>query len=254
MNPTSSTKQTDVDPIIDCIDIHKSFGRFKALEGISLSVNAGSVICIIGPSGSGKSTFLRILNGLETFDKGTVIIDGIKLPGHKKDIRNIRREVGMVFQSFNLFPHMSVRENMTVAPITARGLLKEAAEDRAKALLSRVGISDQIDKYPEQLSGGQQQRVAIARALCMEPRVMLFDEPTSALDPENIKEVLDVIRELAHTGITMLIVTHEMRFAQEIADRIVFFDDGRVVVDTNPHDFFSRPKDERQERFLEKVL
>jgi ABC-type polar amino acid transport system ATPase subunit len=254
MNQTSSKKKSGVDPIIDCRDIHKSFGRFKALEGVSLSVDSGSILCIIGPSGSGKSTFLRILNGLEIFDRGTVIIDGIKLPGRKKDIRNIRREVGMVFQSFNLFPHMSVRENMTVAPITARGLSKQAAEDRAKTLLSRVGIIDQIDKYPEQLSGGQQQRVAIARALCMKPRVMMFDEPTSALDPENIKEVLDVIRELAHTGITMLIVTHEMRFAQEVADRIVFFDEGRVVVDTNPKDFFSRPKDERQERFLNKVL
>jgi ABC-type polar amino acid transport system ATPase subunit len=241
-------------PIIECEDVCKYFGDFQALRSITVSVEAGSVVCMIGPSGSGKSTFLRTLNGLETFDSGSVVVDGIRLPGSKRDIQNIRREVGMVFQTFNLFPHLTVVENLTLAPTTARGLARDVARERARTLLERVGIVEQMDKYPEQLSGGQQQRVAIARALAMEPRVLLFDEPTSALDPENIKEVLDVMRELAHTGITMIVVTHEMGFAREVADRIVFLHGGELVADASPGEFFSSPKDERQAQFLSKVL
>ena len=240
--------------IITCREIRKSFGKFEALRGVTISVMSGEVVCIVGPSGGGKSTFLRTLNGLEKFDSGTVVIDGIHLPGTKKDIEMIRREVGMVFQSFNLFPHLTVEDNLTLAPITARKIPKAEAQKRARALLDRVGIGDQIDKYPAQLSGGQQQRVAIARALAMEPRVLMFDEPTSALDPEMIKEVLDVMRELAHTGITMLVVTHEMGFAREVADRVVFMCDGQVLVDAPPAEFFGAPKDERQASFLSKVL
>ena len=240
--------------IITCRDVRKRFGRFEALRGVSLSVMSGDVICIVGPSGGGKSTFLRTLNGLERFESGTVVIDGIHLPGSKRNIEMIRREVGMVFQSFNLFPHLSVRQNITLAPITARGLRKDEANERARLLLERVGIADQIDKYPAQLSGGQQQRVAIARALAMEPRVLMFDEPTSALDPEMIKEVLDVMRELAHTGITMLVVTHEMGFAREVADRILFMANGQMLVDAPPEKFFDSPTDERLVLFLSKVL
>ncbi len=240
--------------VIRCQDVRKRFGRFEALRGVSLGVREGEVVCIIGPSGGGKSTFLRTLNGLETFDSGTIVVDGIRLPGTRRDIEAVRRDVGMVFQSFNLFPHLTVRRNVTLAPMTARGLSRDAADARAALLLARVGMADQIDKYPAQLSGGQQQRVAIARALAMEPKILLFDEPTSALDPEMIKEVLDVIRELAHTGITMLVVTHEMGFAREVADRVVFMCDGQVLVDAPPVQFFTAPAEARQATFLSKVL
>jgi len=250
----TNTENQKNSPIIECENVSKAFGDFEALRSITLAVGAGSVVCMIGPSGSGKSTFLRTLNGLESFDSGSVVVDGIRLPGSKKDILNIRREVGMVFQTFNLFPHLTVKENLILAPTTARGIPREIAIERARALLERVGIIEQMDKYPEQLSGGQQQRVAIARALAMEPRVLLFDEPTSALDPENIKEVLDVMRELAHTGITMIVVTHEMGFAREVADRVVFLHGGELVADTSPTEFFSSPKDERQIQFLSKIL
>lgn len=254
MTVTTSTGAQGEGPIIDCRDVRKWFGKFEALRGVSISIISGEVVCIVGPSGGGKSTFLRTLNGLERFDSGSIVIDGIHLPGSKKNIQMIRREVGMVFQSFNLFPHLTVRENIILAPITARGLPKKKADERARTLLERVGITDQIDKYPEQLSGGQQQRVAIARALAMEPRVMMFDEPTSALDPEMIKEVLDVMRELARTGMTMLVVTHEMGFAREVADRVAFMCEGRIIVDASPADFFGEARDERQAHFLSKVL
>ena len=242
------------DEIIACRDVHKFFDKFEALCGITTSFAVGEVVCIVGPSGGGKSTFLRTLNGLESIDKGEIIVDGIHLPGSRKDIQRVRREVGMVFQTFNLFAHMSVRDNITLAPIKARGLSREAANERAERLLERVGIMDQIDKYPAQLSGGQQQRVAIARALAMEPRVMMFDEPTSALDPEMIREVLEVIEELARSGMTMVVVTHEMGFAREMANRIIFMSDGLIVVDDRPTEFFGAPKDERQKLFLSKVL
>ncbi|PXW64428.1 amino acid ABC transporter ATP-binding protein [Chelatococcus asaccharovorans] len=241
-------------PLISCDSIHKSYGSFEVLRGISTSVRSGEVVCIVGPSGGGKSTFLRTLNGLEGIQSGSITVNGLRLPGNRKVLREIRREVGMVFQSFNLFGHMSVRDNITLAPITARGLSREEANERAERLLERVGIRDQVDKYPGQLSGGQQQRVAIARALAMEPLAMLFDEPTSALDPEMIKEVLDAIRELARTGMTMIIVTHEMSFAREIADRILFFADGLLQVDATPEPFFGCPTNERLRAFLSKLL
>jgi len=254
MGETQPIRDSEVSIVIECQNVWKRFGRFEALRGVSVSVRGGEVLCIVGPSGSGKSTFLRALNGLEQLDAGSIVVDGIRLPGTKKDIEAIRRDVGMVFQSFNLFPHLTVRRNVTLAPVTARGLSPEAANERAVALLKRVGMLDQIDKYPAQLSGGQQQRVAIARALAMEPRILLFDEPTSALDPEMIKEVLDVMRELAHTGITMLVVTHEMGFAREVADRVLFMCEGQVLVDAPPDEFFTTAKDERQAVFLSKVL
>jgi ABC-type polar amino acid transport system ATPase subunit len=240
--------------VIQCREVWKRFGRFEALRGVSLSVRSGEVVCIVGPSGGGKSTFLRTLNGLEPLDAGVIVMNGVRLPGSARDIQTIRRDVGMVFQSFNLFPHLTVRRNVTLAPMTARGLSREAADARAALLLARVGLADQIDKYPAQLSGGQQQRVAIARALAMEPQILLFDEPTSALDPEMIKEVLDVMRELAHTGITMLVVTHEMGFAREVADRVLFVCDGQILADAAPEEFFRTPKEERQAIFLSKVL
>lgn len=254
MSESAPSPANGGDPIILCRKVVKRFGDFTALDGISTEVRAGEVVCIVGPSGGGKSTFLRMINGLEGIDGGEIVVDGIRLPGGKKDIQNVRREVGMVFQSFNLFMHMSVRQNLILAPMTARGLDRAEADTRAERLLERVGIGDQIDKYPSQLSGGQQQRVAIARALAMEPRVMLFDEPTSALDPEMIKEVLDVMRELAESGMTMLVVTHEMAFAREAADRVLFMSDGQILVDAPPARFFSEAEDERQASFLSKIL
>ena len=240
--------------IIACEDVHKYFGKFAALRGITISFELGEVTCVVGPSGGGKSTFLRTLNGLENFEQGSIEVCGIQLPGNKKDIQMVRSQVGMVFQSFNLFGHLSVRENVSLAPITAKGESKDVANERTEQLLKRVGIFDQIDKYPEQLSGGQQQRVAIARALAMEPRVMLFDEPTSALDPEMIKEVLEVMAELAKSGMTMLVVTHEMGFAREVANRMLFVVDGLIVADSNPAEFFASPRDKRHKTFLSKVL
>ncbi len=246
-NPTSS-------PIILCKNVVKKFGDFAALNGASLKITAGEVVCIIGPSGSGKSTILRTLNGLETFESGSIVIDGISLPGTRAERDIVRREVGMVFQQFNLFPHLTVRQNLTLAPMTARNLARAEANARAERLLTRVDISDQIDKFPAQLSGGQQQRVAIARALAMEPKILLFDEPTSALDPEMVKEVLDVMKELAHTGITMVVVTHEMGFAREVANRVLFMVDGTLAEDAKPADFFDNPKDPRLQSFISKVL
>jgi len=241
-------------PLIQCVNITKRFGTFAALTNVSLSVFKGEVVCIVGPSGSGKSTLLRAVNGLQTIDQGTVTFDGITIPGPSRNVRLIRLEAGMVFQSFNLFPHMTIRKNVTLAPMRARGLSQAEANERAERLLKRVGIGDQIDKYPDQLSGGQQQRVAIARALAMEPKAMLFDEPTSALDPEMVKEVLEVIRELARTGMTMMVVTHEMGFARELSSRMVFMTDGAIVVDAPPREFFGPSTDARLRTFLSKVL
>jgi general L-amino acid transport system ATP-binding protein len=212
--------------IIICRDVHKWFGDFHVLRGVTLTVRKGEVVVICGPSGSGKSTFIRTLNRLEEHQRGQIIIDGIELTNDVRNIEAIRREIGMVFQSFNLFPHLTVLQNITLAPIWVRKMKRSEAEELAMQLLARVGIAEQAHKYPAQLSGGQQQRVAIARALAMQPKIMLFDEPTSALDPEMIKEVLDVMRELARSGMTMLVITHEMGFAREVADRIIFFDRG----------------------------
>src|ERR1700761_6583331 len=226
------------DPIVTCTNVCKRYGAFVALKDVNLEVSKGEVVCIVGPSGGGKSTFLRTINGLESIDSGTICFDGITIPGPARNVDLIRREAGMVFQSFNLFPHMTVRKNLILAPVRARGLSFAEANERAERLLARVGISNQIDKYPDQLSGGQQQRVAIARALAMEPKVMLFDEPTSALDPEMVKEVLEVVRELALSGMTMIVVTHEIGFAREISSRMVFMMEGAIVVEDRPKQFF----------------
>ncbi len=241
------------EPIIQAVNVHKHFGSFHALRGVNMSVQPGEVVVIIGPSGSGKSTFIRTINRLEEHDKGTIIVDGIELK-EGQNLDAIRREVGMVFQSFNLFPHLTVLQNVSLAPIRVRKTPKAQAEQRALELLRRVGIEEQANKFPAQLSGGQQQRVAIARALAMDPKVMLFDEPTSALDPEMIKEVLDVMKGLAGSGMTMLVVTHEMGFAREVADRLVFFDEGNIVEDTTPEEFYNNPQHERAKAFLSKVL
>lgn len=240
-------------PIIEARNVDKHFGSFHALKGVSATFLEGQVTAIIGPSGSGKSTFLRTLNRLEAHDTGTILIDNIELNDNLKNLDAIRREVGMVFQSFNLFSHLTILRNVALAPMRVRGMPKAEAEAKALALLERVGLKNQADKYPVQLSGGQQQRVAIARALAMDPKVLLFDEPTSALDPEMVNEVLAVMRELAHTGITMLVVTHEMGFAREVADRLVFFDHGVILEDTTPEQFFSNPAHERAKAFLSQV-
>jgi general L-amino acid transport system ATP-binding protein len=245
---------TNADDIIICSDVHKWFGDFEALRGISMNVKRGEVIVIIGPSGSGKSTFIRTLNRLEEHQEGEIIIDGITLSHDVRNIAEIRREVGMVFQQFNLFPHITVLENVTLAPIHVRKRSKEQAQEVAMKWLNRVGIPEQVHKYPGQLSGGQQQRVAIARALAMEPKIMLFDEPTSALDPEMIKEVLDVMRDLARSGYTILAVTHEMGFAREVADRVIFFDQGLIVEQNTPSEFFANPRNERTKMFLSQIL
>ncbi|WP_221088570.1 amino acid ABC transporter ATP-binding protein [Deinococcus aquaedulcis] len=239
--------------MIDVRDVHKHFGSFHALRGVSLTVQPGEVVVVIGPSGSGKSTFIRTINALDPHDQGQITVDGIPLNG-RQNLDAIRREVGMVFQSFNLFPHLTVLENITLAPVRVRRQRRADAEARGLELLRRVGIEEQAHKYPAQLSGGQQQRVAIARALAMDPKVMLFDEPTSALDPEMIKEVLDVMKELARSGMTMLVVTHEMGFAREVADRILFFDQGTIVEDTTPEAFYQNPQHERAKAFLGKIL
>ena len=242
------------DRIIICKDVQKWYGHFQALCGVSMEVKRGEVIVIFGPSGSGKSTFIRCINHLEDHQKGTIIIDGIELTNSMRNIEKVRMETGMVFQSFNLFPHLSVMQNITLAPIQVRKWPKDKAEEIAKQLLERVGIPEQANKYPGQLSGGQQQRVAIARALAMQPKIMLFDEPTSALDPEMIKEVLDVMIELAKSGMTMLVVTHEMGFAREVADRMVFFDKGKIVEEGTPGEIFSSPKEELTRLFLQQIL
>ena len=241
-------------PIIICDDVHKWYGHFHALRGINLSVNKGEVIVIFGPSGSGKSTFIRTINRLEEHQRGTIVVDGIELTHDVRNIERIRMETGMVFQQFNLFPHMTVKQNITLAPIQVRRWSKEKASEIAQQLLERVGIPEQAGKYPGQLSGGQQQRVAIARALAMQPKIMMFDEPTSALDPEMIKEVLDVMVELARSGMTMLVVTHEMGFARAVAHRMVFMDDGQVVEAGTPEEIFTRPQEERTKLFLSQIL
>jgi general L-amino acid transport system ATP-binding protein len=241
-------------PIIICKDVSKWYGNFQALKEINLEVRKGEVIVIFGPSGSGKSTFIRAINRLEEHQSGTIIVDGIELNNDTHNIEMVRMETGMVFQQFNLFPHLTVLENVTLAPIQVRKWSKEKAEEAAQLLLNRVGIPDQAQKHPGQLSGGQQQRVAIARALAMQPKIMLFDEPTSALDPEMIKEVLDVMIELARTGMTMLVVTHEMGFAKAVADRMVFFDKGQVVEIGTPAEIFTAPKEERTQLFLSQIL
>ncbi|MBT2755295.1 amino acid ABC transporter ATP-binding protein [Mesobacillus foraminis] len=235
-------------------NLHKSFGNLDVLKGISTTIDKGEVIAIIGPSGSGKSTFLRCLNLLETPTSGQVWIGSDELTAKGTDIMKVRQNVGMVFQHFHLFPHKTVLENVTYAPITVKGVEKNDAEKQAINLLKSVGLSDKANQYPNRLSGGQKQRVAIARALAMAPDVMLFDEPTSALDPEMVKEVLDVMKSLAHTGMTMAIVTHEMGFAKEVADRVLFLDGGVLVEDVPPEEFFSNPSSQRARDFLDKVL
>lgn len=240
--------------IIKSVDVKKWYGDFQALKGISMDVAEGEVLVIAGPSGSGKSTFIRCINRLEQHQDGQIFVDGIELTNDLKNIEAIRSEVGMVFQSFNLFPHLTVLQNITLAPIWVSKKSKTEAEEKAMELLERVGIPEQADKFPGQLSGGQQQRVAIARALAMEPKIMLFDEPTSALDPEMIKEVLDVMKELAKSGMTMIVVTHEMGFAKEVADRVMLFDDGQLVEENTPDEFFNNPKSDRTKLFLSQIL
>jgi ABC-type polar amino acid transport system ATPase subunit len=241
-------------PIISITGVDKFFGDFQALKGIDLTVGAGERVVICGPSGSGKSTLIRCVNRLESHDRGRIVVDGIELDDDTKNIAAIRREVGMVFQQFNLFPHLSVIENLTLAPMRARGMARSEADELARHYLERVRIPEQADKYPSQLSGGQQQRVAIARALCMRPKIMLFDEPTSALDPEMITEVLDVMVELAGDGMTMICVTHEMGFAREVADSMVFMDEGEIVETAPPEVFFDAPESPRTRLFLSRIL
>jgi ABC-type polar amino acid transport system ATPase subunit len=239
--------------IVSLRGVTKRFGRFTALDGVTLDVAAGETLVIIGPSGSGKSTLIRCINRLEAHDAGDVVVDGLTV-GDNRQLAAIRAETGMVFQSFNLFPHLSVLRNVALAPVRVRGLAWRDAEARARKLLERVGLAAHVDKYPAQLSGGQQQRVGIARALAMEPKVLLFDEPTSALDPEMVGEVLDVMQTLARTGVTMIVVTHEMGFARRVADRVVFMDHGRIVEQAPPAALFDAPQDPRLKAFLQAVL
>ncbi len=254
MSDNGNNGTTNGEPIIVCRDVNKWYGEFHVLRGISMDVARGEVIVICGPSGSGKSTFIRTINRLEEHQQGDIIVDGIELSHDVRNIEAIRRETGMVFQQFNLFPHLTVLQNVSLAPIQVRKQKKKEAQDYAMSLLERVGIPEQAAKYPGQLSGGQQQRVAIARALAMRPKIMLFDEPTSALDPEMIKEVLDVMEELAESGMTMLVVTHEMGFARAVADRISMFDYGEIVESAPPEEFFNHPKHERTKLFLSQIL
>jgi general L-amino acid transport system ATP-binding protein len=254
MEKKMSDQNDDNQPIIIARDVHKWYGHFQALKGINMEVYKGEVIVIFGPSGSGKSTFIRTINRLEEHQRGQIIVDGIELTHDIRNIEKVRMETGMVFQSFNLFPHLTVMQNITLSPIWVRKWKKQKAEEVAQQLLERVGIPEQADKYPAQLSGGQQQRVAIARALAMQPKIMLFDEPTSALDPEMIKEVLDVMIELAKSGMTMLVVTHEMGFAKAVAKRMYFFDEGVIVESGTPDDIFEAPKEDRTKLFLSQIL
>lgn len=248
------TKPTIPEQVIVAENVHKWYGQFHVLRGVSMTVNRGEVVVVMGPSGSGKSTFIRTFNALEEYQQGKITIDGIELSHDLRNIETIRREVGMVFQQFNLFPHLSVLQNVMLAPVWVRRWPKKKAEEVAMQLLERVGILEQAQKYPGQLSGGQQQRVAIARSLAMQPKIMLFDEPTSALDPEMVREVLDVMRNLAQTGITMVVVTHEVGFAREVADRIVLMDGGVLVEEAKPEQFFQHPKEERTRKFLSQIL
>ena len=235
-------------------NLHKYFGKLEVLKGIDQHIEKGEVVAIIGPSGSGKSTFLRCLNMLETPTKGSVIVEGVNLTDKKCNIDKMRQKMGMVFQQFNLFPHLTVMQNMTLAPLKLKKMNKAEAEKKALELLKRVGLSEKANEYPNKLSGGQKQRVAIARALCLEPDIMLFDEPTSALDPEMVGEVLDVMKNLAKQGMTMVVVTHEMGFAREVASRVLFMDEGIVMEEGKPGDIFENPKNERTKSFLSKVL
>ncbi len=239
---------------IDVTDLHKSYGNNEVLKGITTRFNEGDVVCIIGPSGSGKSTFLRTLNGLEEITSGTVIVDGYDLTNKKTNLNQVRQEVGMVFQQFNLFPNMSVIDNITYAPLELKKMTKDEAHSKALDLLEKVGLSDKADAMPESLSGGQKQRVAIARALAMDPDLMLFDEPTSALDPEMVGDVLEVMQELAKEGMTMLIVTHEMGFARKVDNRVIFTDGGEILEDSTPDQVFENPQHPRLKDFLNKVL
>ena len=247
-------RSTSTLPAVDIERVSKSFGSFRALDDVSLKVRPGERVVICGPSGSGKSTLIRCVNGLESHEAGRIVVNGVELSDNPKALHLVRKQVGMVFQQFNLFAHLTVLDNLTLAPIWVDKLTRADAEARAMVQLKRVRIADQANKYPLQLSGGQQQRVAIARALCLTPKIMLFDEPTSALDPEMINEVLEVMIELAGQGMTMLCVTHEMGFARSVADRVVFMDRGQVVEDSAPAEFFSRPKSERTKDFLSKIL
>ncbi len=249
------TVSSESEPIIIAQSVEKWYdNNFHVLRGVSLNVHKQEVVVIMGPSGSGKSTFIRTFNALEPYQKGTIVIDGIKLSHDLKNVEAIRREVGMVFQQFNLFPHLTVLKNVSLAPIWVRRWSKKKAEDTAMQLLEKVGILEQAHKYPGQLSGGQQQRVAIARALAMQPKIMLFDEPTSALDPEMVREVLDTMRSLADSGMTMVCVTHEVGFAREVADRVVLMDEGVIVEIAPPEEFFNNPQEERTQKFLSQIL
>jgi glutamate transport system ATP-binding protein len=251
---TAHTENGGSGPLVVLDKVDKHFGALHVLQDINLSIAQGEVVVVIGPSGSGKSTLCRTINRLETIDSGSISLDGQPLPAEGKALAHLRAEVGMVFQSFNLFAHKTILENVTLGPIKVRGQSKDEAEANARRLLDRVGVGHQAEKYPAQLSGGQQQRVAIARALAMEPKVMLFDEPTSALDPEMIKEVLDVMVDLAKGGMTMVVVTHEMGFARTAADRVVFMADGQIVEENTPEEFFTNPQSDRAKDFLGKIL
>ena len=248
--------EENMEYIIETEGVRVNFGDFWALKGVDIKVRRGEIIVILGPSGSGKSTYIRTLNRLQPHSAGTIKIDGITIDEDTsvKDLKYVRSEVGFVFQQFNLFPHLTIMENITLAPMKVKGMTKREAEDKAMDLLERVGIPEQAFKYPSGLSGGQQHRVAIARALAMDPKIMLFDEPTSALDPEMIKEVLDVMKDLARRDITMIVVTHEMGFAKEVADRCILFDEGHLIEENTPHEFFDNPKHERTKLFLEQIL
>src|SRR5215207_9532903 len=252
--PPSPPSVKGGEPMVEISNVNKHFGELHVLKDIDLTVGKGEVVVVLGPSGSGKSTLCRTINRLETFESGSIAIDGKPLPEEGKELAHLRADVGMVFQSFNLFAHKTILQNVTLGPMKVRKQKKSAAEKRAKELLERVGVAHQAEKYPAQLSGGQQQRVAIARSLAMEPTVMLFDEPTSALDPEMINEVLDVMRDLARDGMTMLVVTHEMGFAREVCDRLVFIDGGRIVEEGPPAEFFGNAKSERAREFVDKII
>jgi len=251
---TDTSEDATTSEIISIRNMHKWYGGFQALKDINMSVKLGEKIVVCGPSGSGKSTLIRCINRLEAHQEGTVMVDGIELHEDMRNIDVVRQEVGMVFQHFNLFPHMTVLQNLTAGPMWVKKVTPEEADKSARKYLERVQISEQADKYPAQLSGGQQQRVAIARALCMEPKVLLFDEPTSALDPEMVSEVLETMESLAKTGVTMVCVTHEMGFAKAVADRVIFMDQGEIIEENVPGEFFGAPKSERTRRFLDQIL
>ena len=250
---TSESSESRTESIV-CRDVHKWFGAFHVLRGVNVTIYQGEVVVVFGPSGSGKSTFIRTINHLEDHQRGEIVVNGVALTHDVRNIDAVRRDVGMVFQSFNLFPHLTVMQNITLAPRRARKWSRERAEATATELLERVHIAELADKYPAQISGGQQQRVAIARALAMQPKIMLFDEPTSALDPEMIKEVLDVMRELATSGMTMIVVTHEMGFAKEVADRMMMFDEGTIIESGTPAQIFEDPQNDRTKLFLSQIL